>query len=217
MWRIPGTRGGPSPEPHTAGSGPGAAGLGAQGPSQTGSGTGWNRLEPSTQHMWACIWVPRAGKCGKAPAGQLRPAALGAFHGQSPTSSRGWPGLFNPLLCPELPQGQGDQRPRPLASKEKSTTGAVSLEPLTWGPAGLGPGPGTTVEQSVHLCTLQPQAPLGVAKQHTQRVAWAAGGQGCTVSSVQLATSVTAEGGQGARGQAAVCLVAWGLRDRPIG
>lgn len=113
------------------------------------------------------IWVPRAGKCGKAPAGQLRPAALGAFHGQSPTSSRGWPGLFNPLLCPELPQGQGDQRPRPLASKEKSTTGAVSQEPLTWGPAGLGPGPGTTVEQCVHLCTLQPQAPLGVAKQHT--------------------------------------------------
>lgn len=42
------------------------------------------------------------------------------------------------------------------------------LTTLGLGQWGLGVGPRAVVEQGVHLCTLQPQAPLGLTEQCPQ-------------------------------------------------
>lgn len=42
------------------------------------------------------------------------------------------------------------------------------LKTLDLGQLGLWAGPRAVIEQGVHLCTLQPQAPLGLAEQCPQ-------------------------------------------------
>lgn len=102
------------------------------------------------------------------------------------------------------------RRPREAPQK-------LSLEsPWPRAGPGLRSGPGSVIEEGVHLRTLQPEALLGVPEQHPQCVTWTAAGQRGTVRGVQLAARVTAEGGQGARSQAAVHLVAGGLGDGPV-
>ena len=84
---------------------------------------------------------------------------------------------------------------------------------MTWGQWGLGPSRWAVVEQGVHLGSLQPQTPLAVPTQGAQAVARVTAGKGGTVGSMQLATRVSAEGGQGSWGQASVHLVAGRLGD----
>lgn len=80
------------------------------------------------------------------------------------TPSHLWSLAPHPLLSPHSSVQGGRGLGLRRGKGQRSTTETLG-KPLTRGLAGLRPGPRAVVEQGVHLCALQPQALVGVAKQ----------------------------------------------------